>query len=333
MIFSKHLMIQNYSHIGEAKRLGTYFCHDMGLEENQIATVALIITELATNLIKHTNDLGGELIFRQVTEESAVGIDILALDKGPGIAHIGKALEGGQSNISGSYGSGIPAIIRLSSLFDIYSEQGSGTAVFCRLWKTGTTPITNKLAMGAVCLPIHGEEECGDAWAMKAGLESRLIMLADGLGHGPDAAIAANLAVSLFLNSHSQKPIELMQLMHTGLSHTRGAAVAIAEIKLDTREIHYVGVGNITGQIFSGDELHSMVSYNGTAGVVARNMVEFSYPYPLGALLVLFSDGLATHWKLADYPGLAQKHPALIAGVLFRDHRRPKDDSTVVVAR
>lgn len=109
--------------------------------------------------------------------------------------------------------------------------------------------------------------------------------------------------------------------------------MAIAEIKLDTREIRYVGVGNITGQIFSGDESHSMVSHNGTAGGEVRKIVEFSYPYPPGALLVLYSDGLTTHWKLADYPGLAQKHSPLIAGVLFRDHRRPKDDSTVVVAK
>jgi anti-sigma regulatory factor (Ser/Thr protein kinase) len=332
MIFSRHLMIQNLSHIGEARRLGTYFCHDMGFEENQIAKVALIITELATNLIKHTNGLGGELVFRQVTEDSGIGIDILALDRGPGISHIGKALEGGQST-SGSYGSGIPAIIRLSSLFDIFSVIGRGTAVFCRLWKTGMAPITNKLAMGAVCLAVHGEEECGDAWAMKAGFESRLIMLADGLGHGPDAAVASNLAVSIFLNGHSQNPIELMQLIHAGLSKTRGAVVAVVEIKLDLREIRYVGVGNITGQIFVGDKSHFMVSQNGTVGCEARKIQEFSYPYPPGALLVLYSDGLATHWKLADYPGLALKHPALIAGVLFRDHRRPKDDSTVVVVR
>ena len=49
--------------------------------------------------------------------------------------------------------------------------------------------------------------------------------------------------------------------------------------------------------------------------------------------MVLHSDGVATHWLLDDYPGLAQKHPALIAGVLFRDHQRLRDDSAVVVAK
>lgn len=48
---------------------------------------------------------------------------------------------------------------------------------------------------------------------------------------------------------------------------------------------------------------------------------------------MLHSDGVATHWALQDYPGLAQKHPALIAGVLFRDFQRPRDDSTVLVAK
>ena len=53
----------------------------------------------------------------------------------------------------------------------------------------------------------------------------------------------------------------------------------------------------------------------------------------LGGVVVLHSDGLKTRWHLDDYPGLAQRHPALIAGMLFRDHRRPHDDCSVVVAK
>ncbi len=75
-----------------------------------------------------------------------------------------------------------------------------------------------------------------------------------------------------------------------------------------------------------------MVSHNGTAGVEVRKIQEYTYPWPENGLLILHSDGLATHWSLDDYPGLHQKRPSLIAGILFRDHNRGRDDVTVVAA-
>ena len=47
----------------------------------------------------------------------------------------------------------------------------------------------------------------------------------------------------------------------------------------------------------------------------------------------MHSDGLTTHWTLERLPGLAARHPSLIAGVLYRDFKRGRDDVTVVVAR
>jgi hypothetical protein len=50
-------------------------------------------------------------------------------------------------------------------------------------------------------------------------------------------------------------------------------------------------------------------------------------------VLVLHSDGLTSHWKLAAYSGLHVRHAAVIAGVLYRDFRRANDDVTVVVVK
>ena len=76
-----------------------------------------------------------------------------------------------------------------------------------------------------------------------------------------------------------------------------------------------------------------MVLMNGTAGVEIRKFQEFSYPWEAGALLVLYSDGLAMHWDMDAYPGLARKHPALIAGVLYRNHTLGRDDVTVLAVK
>ncbi len=76
-----------------------------------------------------------------------------------------------------------------------------------------------------------------------------------------------------------------------------------------------------------------MVSHNGTAGHSAARIQEFHYPVPAGAIVVMFSDGLATQWDLQAYPGLRQRSASVIAGVLYRDFSRRRDDVTVVVAR
>ena len=75
------------------------------------------------------------------------------------------------------------------------------------------------------------------------------------------------------------------------------------------------------------------MSYNGTAGQAIEHLQEFSYPWPVGALMVLHSDGLSPQWELDAYPGLSPKSPSLIAAVLYRDFVRRRDDVVVVVVR
>jgi hypothetical protein len=90
-------------------------------------------------------------------------------------------------------------------------------------------------------------------------------------------------------------------------------------------------VGNIAGVILGGERPRALVSHNGILGHEVRRVQEFTYPWPAGSTLVLHSDGLISHWSLDAYPGVIRCHPALIAGVLYRDFRRPLDDVTVVV--
>jgi hypothetical protein len=76
-----------------------------------------------------------------------------------------------------------------------------------------------------------------------------------------------------------------------------------------------------------------LVSHNGTIGVEVRRLQQFDYESPAEALLVMHSDGLQSRWSLEAYPGIMHRHPALIAGVLYRDYSRQRDDLTVCVVR
>ena len=340
-LFPRRMRVDDSSQVGEARRLVAWFCRSLGFDETRGSQAALIVTELASNIVKHAAG-GGDMVLRAIDINGATGVDILALDRGPGMVNVGASMRDGHST-AGSAGTGLGAVRRLSAAFDLSSAPGKGCAVFSRLWRDeppGPAAAGHvALNLGAVCLPVTGEQACGDAWAMRVGEraeEATRFMLADGLGHGPDAACAANLAVAIFEKNALRSPGEILRLIHEGLRGSRGAAVAVAEVSgaaLTPRVVRYAGVGNISGLILGAEASHNMASYNGTAGLEVHKIEEFVYPWPQNGMLVLHSDGVATHWALEDYPGLAQRHPALIAGVLYRDFERPRDDSTVLVAK
>ncbi len=114
---------------------------------------------------------------------------------------------------------------------------------------------------------------------------------------------------------------------------TRGAAVAAARLFPEEEVVRFAGIGNIGAAIVSGKATRQLVSHAGTVGHELHRVQEFVYPWPAGSLLVLYSDGIVSHWSLDSHPGLCDHDAALIAGVLYRDHSRRRDDATVVVAR
>jgi anti-sigma regulatory factor (Ser/Thr protein kinase) len=326
------LPVTESSQVGEAHRLATRLAQGLGFNETEAGKVAIVVSEAARNLATHAT--GGELLLRALERDGVAGLEVLALDRGPGMANVAECLRDGYSTTGGP-GTGLGAIARLSALFDIHSIPGAGTALLARLW---SRPLPrhlqpHPLEIGAVCLPQPGQEVGGDGWAVDQRPGRGLILVADGLGHGSDAAQASGEAVTVFRKNPHLAPAAMIEAVHAALRHTRGAAVAVAEVDVLHQVVRFAGVGNIAGVILSPAGSRHMVSHHGTAGHEVRKIQEFTYPWPEGALLVIHSDGLATHWDLDRYPGLASRHPSLIAGVLYRDYSRRRDDVTVVVAR
>ncbi len=219
-----------------------------------------------------------------------------------------------------------------------YTASEKGTAILAR-WNSKSEvphPVASpgKLSIGAVNVPKPGEEVCGDSWGVVQSGDQTTILVADGLGHGPDAHIASREAVRMLHANPDLAPKVLTERIHQALRSSRGAAVAVARIDTRGGQLTYAGVGNISAQISSGSKTNQhLVSVNGTAGHQAQGIREFSYPWPEGGLLVLHSDGLTTSTAVSGYAGLATREPSLIAGVLYRDFNRGHDDATVVVAK
>ncbi|MBI3949862.1 MAG: SpoIIE family protein phosphatase [Acidobacteria bacterium] len=325
------LAVSESSQVAEARREAVALASNLGFNETEAGKIAIVVTEAATNLVKHAT--GGQVLLRALERDGISGMEMLALDKGPGIANLGECLRDGHST-AGSAGTGLGAIIRLAALFNIHSRPGVGTAVLARFWsRPPKANSSSRLEIGAVCLPQPGEQICGDGWEISQSADRYSIMIADGLGHGPLAGEAAREAIRVFQQNSERSPAEIIEAAHAALRSTRGAAVALAEVDLVKRVIQFAGVGNIAGVVLSVGKNQNLVSLNGTVGHEVRQIREFTYPWPEEALLILHSDGLATHRSLERYPGLALKHPSLIAGMLYRDHNRGRDDVAVVVAK
>jgi len=324
------LPIEDRSHIGEARRQASALAGLAGLEEVPRERVALIVTELGSNLIKHAG--GGALIVRVLSGKAA--LEVLALDRGAGIARIEDSLRDGFST-SGSAGTGLGAVFRQSCLLDVYSMRPGGTAIVARVGAAKPPGVVAcSWDVGAVCVPKAGENVSGDAWSTAMGPEgSYFLLLVDGLGHGLGAADAARAAVRVFERRPQLSPAVQVAAIHDGLRGTRGASVAVASVDRRAGTLAFAGIGNVAGSVISAAGSRQLVSMNGTAGHVVQRINEFIYPWTPGALLVLHSDGLGSRWSLDRYPGLTDHHPALVAGVLFRDFNRRTDDVTVLVAR
>ena len=76
-----------------------------------------------------------------------------------------------------------------------------------------------------------------------------------------------------------------------------------------------------------------LVSYNGTAGHEITKLRVFNYPFKRGSILVMHTDGLSSKWDLSKYAGIYEKHPSIIAGVLYIDNNKERDDTAVLVIK
>lgn len=317
--------------VGEARRAAKRAAESLGFNTELSERAALVATELGTNLYKHTNGAGGDLLIQITALGAASYLDFWALDQGPGIANVGLAMRDGFST-SGTYGSGLGGLQRQGVEFDLFSAPGRGTAVFARVGEASSNP-GGEWCVGSLEVPVKNETVCGDGWSLKSAPGALVLLVADGLGHGPAAHEAAEEAKRVFRESAGTAPTELLSAIHRALHKTRGAAVAVASWDHARACIEYAGIGNIAGSVHVPEKTTQMVSLNGIAGHEARRVHAFDYDVPAGALVVMHSDGINTRWNLRDYPGLMLKHPALIAGVLYRDACRGRDDATVLVVR
>ncbi|MDC2954524.1 SpoIIE family protein phosphatase [Streptomyces gilvifuscus] len=313
-----------------------------GLDEARTAAAALVATELTTNLLKHAD--GGRLLLDVVPPPAPVEggdptryVQIAALDHGPGIADVPAALDDGFTTAS-SLGAGLGTCRRVADAFALHSEPGRGTVAVAHVGPgtRDSAPADCGVRAGGVNLPYGGAEHSGDAWTCVRSGDRVTLLLADGLGHGPQAAHASTAAVEALRQSAHLSPAESLGRLDAALRGTRGAAVAVAQVDTAGGTLRFAGLGNVSAWLWEDGAWHCLLSRPGIVGVHRpSSFTDQSRRWGGDRVLLLHSDGLPGRRTPPSAPDLLSADPAVMASVILRDSgsaaRPPRDDTTVAV--
>ena len=322
--------VRERSQVAEARRRALDAAARAGLGEPDAARLGLIATEAATNLLKHAG--GGEILVAPCPASGPAGVDLVAIDRGPGMSNVAQCLADGFSS-TGSAGSGLGAIRRQADRFDLFSAPETGTVLVATVTARPRPERPPSLWIEGLVVPKPGEPASGDGWYERRSPGRAAILVCDGLGHGARAAAATERAGEAFLAFRGDDPDAWIAAVSDGLRPTRGAALALATIDCNAQTVRFAGVGNISGWLRSAGGEQRTLSVEGIAGRDGWRAKVMDYPFEGDLLAVFATDGLATRWDLSRYRGLAARDPLTIAAVLYRDFRRLRDDCAVVVAR
>jgi anti-sigma regulatory factor (Ser/Thr protein kinase) len=320
------LTVADAGAVGVVRRAATALATQLGLPANRVAELAIVASELASNLHKHAD--GGTVLIRALRGETDCGVELVSIDAGPGMADLAWSARDGHST-AGTLGIGLGAIARQAGRLDGYSRPGRGTVLAASAWSDRPPPVP---WADGLTRPMAGEQVSGDGYAVRRLEGLAQVLLCDGLGHGPLAAEATRAAKAAFMTAPLIGPRQLLAHLHPELARTRGAVCAVAELDITDKAVRFAGIGNISSWAIDGTR-RAMTSMPGIVGQHAHDPVEFEYPLPAGAAVIMHTDGLNSRWDLSSYPGLLQRSPLVIAATVLRDAGSRRDDAGVVVAK
>jgi len=318
------LRLDDASQVGHARRVVQKLAEQHGFAAADAGRAAIVATELASNVLKHAER--GELHLRVLAHGDHTGIELVAVDCAKGF-DLPSCLVDGYST-GGTQGIGLGAVSRLAQVFDVHADA-HGAVVLARLYRQDDR--AKDVRVGVSQHSLHDDPACGDSWHVTLANQRLSALVVDGLGHGEEAERAAKAGVHAFAQAPFSAPEQLLGELHFVMAATRGGAVAIAQYDGADDTLAFIGIGNIGATLVGGDRPRGLASHPGIVGGQYRKGQVFNYAHVKGNLLIMFSDGLQSRWNLQAYPGLAHRHPAVIAAVLHRDFSRGRDDVTVLV--
>ncbi len=262
-----------------------------GLSTDATASMATVVSELGHNQLRHARD--GRIGVRRITRGGVAGIEIIAADQGAGLSNVEALVERRPLTAPVGLGIGLAGVLALSDEVDFDVRLGEGTCVWARAF---AGPVARARSVAICGRPIDGEDRSGDDAAFVRAESSLVLAVADGLGHGVDARVAARLATGCLLATPSRSPDEILGDAHTALARSRGAVMAVA--RMNARNALDVAIsGNISVRTLSRkpDDDHHFMGPSFALGVPGPAPHFRVTRRELGdhEMLIAFSDGLS----------------------------------------
>ncbi|MGN6550562.1 MAG: ATP-binding protein [Pararhizobium sp.] len=321
------------SQVAAIRRAALDLGYGVGLPREALDRVALVVTEAGTNLLRHATE--GRILVLESFPPGSGTIHVVAVDSGPGIPSVEKAMEDGFTTARGpgrsGMGTGLGAIRRQSDRLDIYSDAEGTVVVATIAARPCREPESPRVA--GLIVPKPGFSVGGDAWAARLHARSDVVMLIDVLGHGPTAGAEAAKAVDAFVAAGESGAEDMETAVSQALAAQRGAAVLIVEAGPAGQPLKAVGLGNVRGEVICGSERHGIPSTPGIAGASQRRPHPTEHDWPAGATLLLTTDGLKSTQRTPEPTALMHRDALTIAAALYQRRRRDTDDCGVVVLK
>ena len=182
---------------------------------------------------------------------------------------------------------------------------------------------------------LAGESVSGDLHLVAPFEGGALAAVIDGLGHGPEAALASRAAAAALARNPGASVVDLVQLCHQDLRSTRGAVLSLASFDAARGVVTWVGVGDVEGVLLrasepAADGRESILLRNGVVGYRLPPLREAAWPVAAGDILIFATDGVR-HAFAATAPG--DRSPRTIADSIIAEHGKSTDDALVLVVR
>lgn len=338
------LEIDNEADVGVCRRKSVSIAGQMGFDDVKTGEVAILVSELVTNVLKHGGGKGKIMIFRLKDKNEKTALEIWCCDNGNGIPDPDRALSDGFTEKK-TLGIGLGTIRRFSDVFELNPKkddlQASGHSEMQTAYRHCLRIVkwipqkqwigTNKnITFGASSRCIPGETLNGDTYVISHLSQSKTIAaVIDGLGHGKEAHIASNIIKEQLLLKSDLPLVELVKYIHQSARGTRGAVIAIVLIDTTNSKVTFTGVGNIEGFIRSESGKKGLISFGGILGHNIRTPQIYEFPFLKGDSLCLYSDGLNSRWNINDINW--NEHPQKTAEFLINNYSRINDDATVLI--
>ncbi|WP_343691189.1 ATP-binding SpoIIE family protein phosphatase [Chitinophaga sp.] len=301
-----------------------------GFSGKRIAEIDIIVAEIVTNLVKHAG--GGQVLAKLIEENGKQGIELISIDNGPGMTDVTRMVADGVSTTN-TLGNGLGAMKRLSDFFQIYSLKNWGTVILIRVFDK--LPVKAfKSEIRSVIIPKPGETASGDDFFSIVNKEHIKLFLGDGLGHGPEAAKAMQVAGAAFMECGYTDPVEIIRHLNVAVKRTRGLVGTVAIFDLATKKWRICGVGNIITKVLSAGNSKNYLAYNGIIGLNVPNTLNAQeIPHEDGQYILMSSDGLKTRWDTAKYTSILRYDLSILCASLIKDFARLTDDMSVIACK